>query len=510
MLLPARTGAAGVARRQPGRPLGMTRGTWLLIGITIVAAALRFATISSQSYWLDESQAAHEMQLSFGAMLGAWSTYEWNPPLYAVLLWPWAKVFGTGAIALRTLSALLGTAFIPLMYLCTRELVSRRAGIVAAMLAAVNPFMIWYSQEAREYMLLMVLCAGSVLFFARAWRSRSRRELLWWTALSILALLTQYYAGFLIAAEGLALVSRIRSRVSLAALGAIAAVEATLIPHVLPRLQTPVPFIVDLPLSVRLQQVPVSFSMNTLYQSGLVSYGLLGAAVLAAALIALLVSGGSRRELRGAGIAALLAAAVLLVPLLLALAGHDDYLARGLMPGWIPLAIVIAAACTASRVQVWGAALGVALLAMFVYAGIRIDRHPESFQKPDWRGVAAALGRPTQTRAIVAYDGQTAAGPLSIYLPGVPWSGPGAPLPGPTPLAVGEVDIVASTSAQLAPLPAGVSLIGAQVVDGQYRVDRFALAQPWRLSSSAIAARARTLLAPGPPGPWVMIQRPSA
>ncbi len=513
MLLPVRTGparpAAAARSERVAWPLAIGAETWLVIAITVLAAVLRFATISSQSYWLDESQAVHELSLSFGGMLSAWSSYEWNPPLYLLVAWPWAKLFGTGEVGLRSLSALLGIAVIPLIYMCGRELISRRAGLVAGAFAAVNPFMIWYSQEAREYMLLVALCAASLLFFARGWRAPSTRNVVWWAVFSILALLTQYFAGFLIAAEGLALVYRARSRASILALGAMVVVVVALVPHVVPRLDHPAQFIVSLPLSLRLQQVPTTFGMNTLYESGIVAYGLIGAAVLAAILIALLVIGADEHELRGAGLAATLAAAVLLVPLLLALLGHDDYIARGLMPGWIPLALVIAAACTASRTRVAGAALAVALLAMFVYAQIRIDGDPQ-FQKPDWRGVAAALGQATSTRAIIVDDGVFAAAPLSVYLPGVPWSGPGLVPPTGAAVNVSEVDIVASTAQRLSALAAGTRLIASQAVDG-YRVDRFALTPSWSLSPGAIGARAMTLLEPAPPNPpSVMIQRRSA
>jgi len=509
MLLQARTGAAGVDRVQPvSRPFGIATETWLVVALMIIAAALRFSTLISQSYWVDESQAAHEMQLSFGAMLSAWNRYEWNPPLYFVVLWPWAKVFGTGEAALRSFSALLGTAFVPLVYCCGRELVSRRAGLVAAALAALSPFMIWYSQEAREYMLLMVLCAGSIVCFARTWRMPSRRHLLWWMAVSGLALLTQYYAGFLVAAEGLALIYRCRSRANVAALGAMAGLELLLVPHVLPRLAHPAQFIVAIPLSIRLQQVPVTFAMNTLYQSSISSYGLIGAAGLAAALIALLVIGAGNRELRGAGLATGLAGVVLLVPLLLALLGHDVYVARGLMPAWIPLAVVIGAAATATRARVAGAALAVVLVAMFVYAQIRIDADWR-FQRSDWRGVAAALGRPGDTRAIVANDGQFAAGPLSIFLSRVPWAGPGSNPVSTAPVTIGELDIVGSTDLRLSMLPAGTRLISRREVDG-FQVDRLSLSRPWYLGPAAIGARAAILLPPPQGGSTVMIQRPSA
>jgi mannosyltransferase len=504
MLTPTRTAPAARAGSTRGRwPSSIGFETGLLIAITIVAAVLRFATLAHQSYWLDESQAAHEVSLSFGGMLHAWSGYEGNPPLYLILAWIWARVFGTGEAGLRSLSAVLGVGVIPLIYLSGRELVSRRAGLVAAAFAAVNPFLIWYSQEAREYMLLVFTCAGSLFFFARAWRSPSRRALIGWAVFSGLALLTQYFAGFLVAAEGLLLVYCLRSRASVLALVAMGALEAALIPHVTSLLARPPEFIVSVPLSVRLQQVPVSFAMNTLYQTPIVTYGLIGAAGLAAVVIALLVASAEDRELRGAGVAALLAAAVLIIPLLLALAGHDDYIARGLLPGWAPLAILIAAACTAARARVAGAVLAVAVLATFIYAGARIDGDPQ-LQKVDWRGVTAALGPARRTRAIVAYKGIFATAPLSIYLPGVPWSGPG-PAPAPSLATVNEVDVIGSVGDQLTAAPRGMRLIATRSVDG-YEVVRFVLDQPWRLSPAAIGIRASRLLTPAPPSPPVLIQ----
>jgi mannosyltransferase len=499
MLLPARSVVAERAGEYRRRwPCRAGADGQLLVGLVLVAAVLRFATITSQSYWLDESQAVHELRLPFGAMLHAWSTTEWNPPLYLLIAWPWAKVLGTGEFALRSLSAVLGIAVVPLLYLSGRELISSRAGLVAAALAAVNPFLIWYSQEAREYMLLVALCSASLWCFARAWRQPTGRALLWWAVVCALALLTQYFAGFLIAAEGLALVYRARSRASVGALAAMAVVLAPLIPHVLPRLQHKAAFITDQPLSLRLQQVPVTFGLNTLYQSSGVRYGLLGAALLVAVVIVLLLVGAESRQLRGAGVAAALAAFVLLVPLGLALIGHDDYLARGLMPAWLPLALVIGAACTAPRARTGGVVLVVVLAATFLWAQFKIQSDP-GFQRKDWRGIAAALGRPAGPRAIVAYDGQFATGPLSIYLPGIPWAGPGAaPLPG-GPVTIRELDIVGAVGDTLARPHRGMRLIGTRTVHG-YEVDRLLLRTPWSATPQMIVRRATTLLRPAPPG----------
>src|SRR2546421_4975366 len=153
MLSPARKGAVAVADASPAWASRIPIEWVVLAVITAIAGALRFATLTTQSYWFDEAQAAHEMQLSFGALMHTIGAQETSPPLYFVVAWLWAKVFGTGEAGLRSLSALAGTAAIPIAYLCGRELVSRRAGFVAAAPATVSPFLILYSQEAREYML---------------------------------------------------------------------------------------------------------------------------------------------------------------------------------------------------------------------------------------------------------------------------------------------------------------------------------------------------------------------
>src|SRR5205085_201462 len=300
MLIPARTGGASVARTG-SMPLATSipAEVWVLAAITAVGALLRFAMLGTQSYWVDEAQAANELHLSFGTMLSTIGSSEPNPPLFFVLAWSWAKAFGTSEAGLRSLSAIAGTAVIPLAHLCGRELVSRRAGLVAATLVALSPFMIWYSQEAREYMLLTAFCAASLLFFIRCLNGRGERSLAWWTLFSALAVLTHYFAAFIVAPEAAWLIWRLRSRLVWLAVAVVAGVQAALLPHFLGHASHPRDWIGAFPLAIRIKQVPVAFGLGSLYQSSLVSYGLIGAAVLGAAVIVLLVVGADGRELRG-------------------------------------------------------------------------------------------------------------------------------------------------------------------------------------------------------------------
>jgi mannosyltransferase len=501
MLVPARSDAAVAARTSRALRVASTSvEAWLLAGLTGLGAWLRFASLGAQSYWFDEAQAAHELHLSFGSMVSSMILHETNPPLYFVTGWLWARVFGTGEVGLRSLSALIGTAVIPIAYMCGRELVSRRAGLVAAALAAVSPFLIWYSQEAREYMLLTALSGASLLYFARAWRDPSTRNIALWGVFSGLALLTHFFAGFLVAPEALWLLYVIRNRAIAIAAGIMAAIECALVPLLVTHANASLlGFITATPLGTRIQQVPVAFGLGTLYEGPLVSYGLLAAAVLAGILIVLLLVGADARELRGAGAAAALAACVLIVPLVVALLGKDYYIPRALLPAWIPLAVVIGAACTTRRLRIPGGILAAVLLAAFVLAQIKISGDPQ-YQRPDWRAVAQALGTSAGPRAIIAYDGTLATDPLITYVHGVPWSQPTGPV------HVGEVDVVGYTRQTLRdPLPPGVTKLGGERVNG-YLVERFSVDPAWGPNQGAISAGAQKLLVPVPASPAVLIQ----
>jgi mannosyltransferase len=505
MLVPARSDAAVAARTSRAlRVASSPAEAWVLAGLVGIGAVLRFATLGSQSYWFDEAQAAHEFHLSFGSMLSSMVAHETNPPLYFVLGWLWAQVFGTGEVGLRALSALAGTAVILIAYLCGRELVSRRAGLVAAGLTALSPFMIWYSQEAREYMLLAALCGCSLLYFARARRDPSTQNVALWALFSALAVLTHFFAGFLIAPEALWLLYKIRNRAIAIAAGVVAVVQIALTPLLFSQSGSLLAFIGATSLSTRVQQVPTAFGLGNLYLSSAVRYGLVGAAVLTGAVIVLLVVGADSRQLRGAGAAAALAALVLLLPLVLALLGKDYYIPRAVMPAWIPLAVVVGAACTANRTRAAGAVLAAILAATFIYAQIKVDNSPQ-YQRPDWRGVAKALGAATGPRAIVAYPGAPSTDPLATYLPGVPWINPAI-----GPVTVGEVDVVGYRWQALGrPLPQGVSLISRSTVN-DFVVDRFAVSPARRLTTAQVGVLAGSLLGPGVAGPAVLVQRPSS
>jgi mannosyltransferase len=211
---------------------GGSRAEAIGIGaILVVAALVRFWGIGSQSFWFDEVVTAQLVQEPFGHMLSTIPNSESTPYLYYVLLWLWAQAFGHGEAALRSLSALAGVVTVAAVWAGARELVSRRAGLAAGALAALNPFLVWYSQEARAYALLACLCAVSFWLFARALRPPTGRVLAWWAVASALALATHYFAAFVVVPEAIALaVLAGRTRAWALACGGIGLAALALVP----------------------------------------------------------------------------------------------------------------------------------------------------------------------------------------------------------------------------------------------------------------------------------------
>jgi mannosyltransferase len=177
-----------------------------LLLILLLALVLRFYRLGAQSLWNDEGTSVALAQRDL-ATIARDAAHDIHPPLYYWLLSGWVRLVGTGEAAVRSLSALLGVALVALTYALGRLLAGRWAGLAAAVLAAINPFQVYYSQEARMYMLLAVL--GALAFFAalRWIAARPGEGLYRWGILYVLAgaagLYTHYAFPMVLAAINL-------------------------------------------------------------------------------------------------------------------------------------------------------------------------------------------------------------------------------------------------------------------------------------------------------------------
>ncbi len=156
-------------------PKASRAATWVPVLLVLaVGTSLRVYRIGAQPLWLDEASSLRFARGSL-AQLWSWSALvdPGNPPLYYSLLHGWL-VFGDGEASLRLLSALLGVLTIPLVYALGRTIRDHRLGILSALLFAISPFQVWYSQEARGYSLLTFGATSAMLGVAYLLRDPER------------------------------------------------------------------------------------------------------------------------------------------------------------------------------------------------------------------------------------------------------------------------------------------------------------------------------------------------
>lgn len=393
-----------------------------LAALIAAAAALRFASLGLQSYHHDEViTAMRVLPGSFTHMLHEVRASESNPPLYYVLAWSWSQAFGLGEVGLRSLSALLGVAVVPVAYLIGRELASRRTGLVLAAFAAVNPMLIWYSQEARSYALLVLCCALSFYFFLRVLEEVRGRDLALWALFSSLALCSHYFAFFAVAIEAVWLLVALRGfwRLLLPALAVVGFVGAALLPLIAAQTNpTHIGWIEHSLLSTRFLETGVSFLIgetgHVIAEPPRERYALIPAAVLGLALL-LVAFRGDGWERRGAGIALGLGLGVAALAALAALLGKDYVIERNLLPALLPLAAAAAIGCSLVAAPRLGAVLAVVACAYWVAFDVHVTQTP-NLQRPDFRTLSQEIGPAKVPRAVVSW--KLAADPVRWYLGG--------------------------------------------------------------------------------------------
>ncbi len=421
------------------RALGASPATLALGGLIVLAAVLRFYRLGHQGFWFDEANTALLVRFSPGKMLGLIPQTESTPPLYYCVAWVWARVFGDTEAGLRSLSALAGVAVVPVAYATARSLLSRRAGLIAAALTACNPLLIWYSQEARSYELLVLLCALTLLGVARVREDPSARRAALWAVACALALATHYYAVIAVVPEAvwLLIVHRRRRPVQVA-LGVVALCGLALVPLALSQNSTGHDsWIAHSPLGLRLAQILPQFLIGT----GAPARTALKFLALALALTGLgLLAARTRDDERRRALAVgALAVGGFVISLAFVAAGSDALITRNILPLWLPAAICVAGGLAAGsgergglaarsgeragrgRARAVGVTVTVALcvIGIVATAAIAVDRNLE---RPDWRGVARVLGArpaaaaPSAGRVILIQHYRTLL-PLSLYLP---------------------------------------------------------------------------------------------
>ncbi len=274
-------------RNRSSRPLGPLAA---LLALLLLGTWLRVHNLDAFSFWTDEGLTPARSGYPLAQILrneiviqGVVTT-DTHPPLYYLIIAVTRRLFGLSDFAFRYPSVLFGVLLIPLLYQFGCALLPSRCqpsplgrgsatrgsavtlGLLVALLAAVNPLQVYYSQEARMYTLLVLLATGmslvlwralreekaltqrrkdakknpSSLAFLASWREHHLfRHLLTYGILAALAVYTHYTIVFLIAAQAFFWAWRVGLRRFIIGALVVAALAAIpLIPYTLPRLRS--------------------------------------------------------------------------------------------------------------------------------------------------------------------------------------------------------------------------------------------------------------------------------
>lgn len=199
-------GPLEVKKRSEGETFGLHLTSVWLWSIVAVGATLRLVALQRKSFWLDEIASVWTARLpgpDFRSVL--WHS-EGNMALYYLLLRSWQH-FGVGEASVRTLSAIIGIASIPVMYALADRLFGERTARLATLFFALNACAIAVSQEARGYCLLVLGVLASTYLFVRLVEKPTFGLAVAYGAVAGLTLYCHYFGMLVPAAQVVSLVA---------------------------------------------------------------------------------------------------------------------------------------------------------------------------------------------------------------------------------------------------------------------------------------------------------------
>ena len=184
----------------------------LLSAALALGLALRAWGVDGQSLSMDE---VWELQNAARGLKEIARTADGFPPLYNLLLHGWLDLFRDG-LAARWLSVLLGVVSIHFGWLLGRRIGGEAVGLWTALLLAVSPLHIWYSQEGRAYALYFLLATAALWALLRALESDSLRDWRLYAATAAVGMYTHYYFAVVALVGGMLVLHQRRSGPELA------------------------------------------------------------------------------------------------------------------------------------------------------------------------------------------------------------------------------------------------------------------------------------------------------
>ena len=185
------------------------RARWLdwlpWAAILVFGCFLRLYELGQSCFWYDEAQTLLVARLPLEQIAAT----AYRPPLYHYLLHFWSLVVPSTEFWLRIPSILFGMLTLLGVGLVTFQLYGKQTALLATLLAAISPVLIYYSQELRMYSLMSAAFLAIMYFFNRIILGYSEQRWSIWISLflvEVIAIYSHYFSTpFLVTASLIAI-----------------------------------------------------------------------------------------------------------------------------------------------------------------------------------------------------------------------------------------------------------------------------------------------------------------
>lgn len=193
----------------------ITNSTIAIFVVLVCALILRLHNLTKYDLWLDEqgTDVYSSQNLAKSAALSGISPFSLmiknmkNDPhssFYYLLVYAYSVLFGDGK-SLRVLSVIFSMLSLWLLYRISRVFFDRKTSIYALVIMAINPFHLWYAQEARAYAAACFFTLLLVYVYMKALETNKTGYWVSFPVASTLAVFSSYFSGLLLIVMGVGL-----------------------------------------------------------------------------------------------------------------------------------------------------------------------------------------------------------------------------------------------------------------------------------------------------------------
>ena len=140
---------------------------WLVL-ITLLATAFRFYKLGEWSFWIDELYTINHAMAHYSTpdliLAHIPPARNWVP-VSVILTAQALNIWGVSEWSARLASALIGIVSIPVLFFPTRKIFGDWVALIAALLLALAPWHIFWSQNARFYVSLLLFYSLALIAF---------------------------------------------------------------------------------------------------------------------------------------------------------------------------------------------------------------------------------------------------------------------------------------------------------------------------------------------------------